>query len=283
MTDPFDDAALRAALDRLPHATGIDADELATGAMRRGRRRRQRRRGAMASASAVAALALAVPVLAATAGTDDDPVDVATEGDGHDGEHDYVDDDRDVEQPKPDGPTTTAPDDDEPAPPKETEPDPEPVEPDEDAEQHEAPKDDPAPPTTEKPDPDPPKEEPDKPEVEALELWCGRGDGEEAGGVVCEVSLSEHPDFHAYKLLRMCADTPETGWQVAAAWGQRTMPDRPWPDIRFFDPDGSPEHPWYYKVVVVDEAGHVIGISNKATVPAVGPPDGGGAGGGEEL
>ena len=101
-----------------------------------------------------------------------------------------------------------------------------------------------------------------------LELWCGRGTGEEAGGVVCEVTLSEHPQFASYELRRRCADEVGKPWEVAATYGKRQMPERPWPDIRFFDEGGDPEYPWHYQVLVRNAEGKVIGKSNVVEVGA---------------
>lgn len=274
MTGPIDDRALRAGLHRLGQVAGVDPDELADGAMHRGRQRRQRQRGALASVAAAAALAVAVPTLAAPGAGDGDPTPVASTGEAHHGaEGEHPDDGKERYEVDVEKTTTTIVD--------EPSEEPEAEEPSEEEPAHDEGDHPSAPPTTKpKPESPPTTEKPAPPELEQLELWCGRGAGEEAGGVVCEVTLSEHPDFAWYELRRRCADEAGKPWETAATYEHREMPDRPWPDIRFFDPAGEPQYPWFYEVLVHDSAGKVIGKSNVVKVMAAeaGPEGGGGAG-----
>lgn len=274
MTGPIDDRTLRASLQRLTQGGGVDPDELASGAMRRGRQRRQRQRGALASVAAAAALAVAVPTLAAPGDGNGRDTSVASTGEAHDGvEGEHPRDDKEREEVDVEKTTTTLVEE----PSEEPKPEAEPAEPKPDGEGDQKS----TPPTT-KPDPKTPPttEKPAPPELELLELWCGRGSGEEVGGVVCEVTLSEHPDFAWYELRRQCADEPGKPWETAATYEHREMPERPWPDIRFFDPAGEPQYPWHYQVLVHDGSGKVIGKSNVVKVPAAeaGPAGGGGEG-----
>lgn len=255
---PNDDFAaddLHELFDQLPDVSGIDPEELAGTAIRRGRQRRAHRQRGLVAASCALLVAVALPALA----TDDH--DQALDTAGHSSELDVPrSSDEPRKSPTDDTPKTTTT-----TQPGETEPTTtttdgalEPVEPDPTTTTV-AHHDEPAPTTT--------TTAPKKPDVEPLELWCARGSGEEAGGVVCESSVSEHDDFAGYRLYRRCIDGGD--WELAATYDQRTMPNRPWPDIRWFDPEVDPGYGWLYKVVVVDHEGHFIGVSNKATVPAV--------------
>ena len=273
MTGPIDDHALRAGLRRLTQGGGLDADELATGAMRRGRQRRQRQRGALASVAAAAALAVAVPTLAAPGSGDAPSTSVASTGeeraplelerpreDKRPGHHEEVAEETTLEEPDAGDEAEEPKPDEQPA-----------AEPKEPKDPGTSP-----PPTEPKPESPPTTDKPAPPELELLELWCGRGTGEEAGGVVCEVTISEHPDFGWYELRRRCADEPGLPWETAATFERRAMPERPWPDIRFFDPAGEPQYPWLYQVLVHDSSGKVIGKSNVVKVMAAEAEAGGG-------
>ncbi len=271
--------ALRGHFAHLPGVTGVDPDALADGAMRRGRQRRHRRRGAVATAASALALALALPALAGPGAPQQlDTASDHREANEPDGDASWSDRENDgpdhgdgsSEGGSEDGDAGEDPAGDEPT-------DGDVTAPDDGADGEVGDEPDATTTTTERdreePEPTTTTTQPEEevPVFEQLELWCGRGEGEEAGGVVCEWSLSERDDFHAYQLFRRPAEEGSP-WEIAGTYDQREVPGRPWPDVRFFDEGGDPGLPWLYQVFVVDAEGRRIGSSNVVSLPVADAP-----------
>jgi hypothetical protein len=99
---------------------------------------------------------------------------------------------------------------------------------------------------------------------EKIELRCRKAvvvverDGEVHRKLVigCRWSKSTSEDFHAYRLVRKVDEQPRM--IVFRSDNQ----DRQ----RFIDRRVRKEHEYTYRLVVVDDAGKVIGLSNKAVV-----------------
>ncbi len=99
---------------------------------------------------------------------------------------------------------------------------------------------------------------------EKIELRCrqavivGERDGEQSRKLVigCRWSGSEHPDFARYRLVRKVDEQPRM--IVFRSDNQ----DR----HRFIDRRVRKGHEYTYRLVVVDDEGTVIGLSNKAMV-----------------